>query len=405
VRRRRADGTYRWHLNRAAPVLDEDGKIVRWFGTATDIEDQKRIEAGREQERERLRRMTEMAVLGIGCFRLDDQTLIDANDAALAIVGYDREDLAAGRINAQRLNPPEFRERDEQAQAELLRNGACVPYEKALIRKDGSRVPVLHAAALLDGGAGEGVVVIVDLTEHQRLEHAHAELLERGRLFRERLVGIVGHDLRDPLAAIVLSLQLLIGQGPRSPAETLTLERMHRALRRMTRMVNTLLDLARSREGVGIPIQRKPIDLGELCREVVDELSLGPSRQQLELEVTGPVVGAWDGDRLAQVITNLTNNAFHHGDRSRPVHIRVSGTETSACLEVHNWGEPIAAGDLAHLFDPFWTTDDPDRNRAQGAGLGLYIVREIVVAHGGAVDARSSALEGTLFSVRLPRDA
>jgi PAS domain S-box-containing protein len=405
VRRRRADGTYRWHLNRAAPVLDGDGKVVRWFGTATDIEDQKRIAAALERNEARLRRMTEMAVLGVGFFRLEDQTLVDANDAALAIVGYDREDLAAGRIDGHGLNPPESRERDEQAQAELLRSGACIPYEKALIRKDGSRVPVLYAAALLDSGAAEGVLLIVDLTEQKRLERAHAELVERGRLFRERLLGIVGHDLRDPLAASVLSVQLLMRHGQRPATETLTLERMHRSLRRMTRLVNALLDFARSREGVSIPIRRERLDLGGLCREVLDELSAGHSRRQLELEVGGPVLGAWDGDRLAQVVSNLVNNAVHHGDKDLPVRIRVSATETSACLEVHNWGAPITAADLAHVFDPFWTARGSDPGRAQGAGLGLYIVREIVVAHGGTVDARSSAAEGTLFSVRLPRDA
>jgi PAS domain S-box-containing protein len=404
VRRRGADGTYRWHLNRAVPLLDDDGKVVRWFGTATDIDDQKRVEAALARNEARLRRMTAIAVLGVGLYRVHDGMLIDANDEALAILGYDREDLAAERIKAERLNPPEFRERDEQARAEFARSGACAPYEKELIRKDGSRVPVLHASALLDGGGEEGLLLIVDLTERKRLERAHAELVERGRLFRERILGIVGHDLRDPLATTLLSLELLIQQGPRPPAESLALERMHRSLRRMTRMVNALLDFARSREGVGLPIRRERIDLGRLCREVLDELSTGQSRPPLELDVTGPVLGAWDGDRLAQVVSNLANNAIHHGDRDRPVRIRVTGTETLACVEVHNWGAPIAAEDLAHLFDPFRTGQGLGRNHAQGAGLGLYIVREIVVAHGGTVEARSSADEGTVFSVRLPRD-
>jgi signal transduction histidine kinase len=203
---------------------------------------------------------------------------------------------------------------------------------------------------------------------------------------------------------MILALQVLSLKGPRPPAETVMFERMHRSLQRMTRMVNALLDFARSREGQGIPVRRERVDLGGLCREVLDELSVGHSRQQLELEVVGPVVGAWDGDRLAQVVSNLVNNALQHGDKARPVHIRVSGTETSALLEVHNWGAPIAEADLAHVFDPFRTATGPTAGRAQGAGLGLYIVREIVVAHGGTVDARSSEVDGTLFSVRLPRE-
>jgi PAS domain S-box-containing protein len=272
VRRRRADGIYRWHICRAVPIRDEQGNVVRWFGTATDIEAQKRTEAA----------------------------------------------------------------------------------------------------------------------------------LEQGRVFRERLVGIIGHDLRDPLGALVMAMQILT-KGARTPAETLVLERMHRSLQRMTRMVVALLDFARSREGVAFPITRQRLDIVTLCREVLDELSLAHPGRQLTLEAPGPAPGAWDGDRLAQVVSNLVSNAIHHGDRGQPVLVRVTDEPTAVCLDVHNRGV-IPPEDLAGMFDPYRTASrPPGARRDQNAGLGLYIVREIVLAHGGTVEARSTATEGTVFSVRLPR--
>jgi signal transduction histidine kinase len=192
--------------------------------------------------------------------------------------------------------------------------------------------------------------------------------------------------------------------GPDAPIEPIVLERMHRSVHRMTRMVNALLDFARSREGVGIPIERKAMDLGALCREVLDELSVAYPNRETVLEVDRPALGAWDKDRLAQVVSNLVANAIQYGD-DRAVRVRVTGSESTVCLEVQNWGQVISPDDLAFLFDPFRSAQPPERRRSQNLGLGLYIVREVVLAHGGSVDARSSEAEGTVFAVRLPRNA
>jgi PAS domain S-box-containing protein len=271
----------------------------------------------------RLRRLTETAMLGVGFFGIDG-TITYANEAVLRITGYDRGDVAEGRLNWRRITPPEYRLRDDEGLAEMARNGFCVPYEKEYVRKDGRRVPILMGAALFDGSEYAGVGFIIDLTERKRVEHEHASLVEQDRSFRERLMGIVGHDLRTPLTAIVGSTQLLQRRRSLAPAEVAGVERIARSAERMLRMIDQLVDFALARQGGGFPVTPTLLDLGWLCREVVDELRLAHPAGRIAVSVEGDVRGEWDRDRLEQVVSNLVSNALQHGQGS-PVEVRVVG--------------------------------------------------------------------------------
>jgi len=171
---------------------------------------------------------------------------------------------------------------------------------------------------------------------------------------------------------------------------------------RMTGIVNQLLDITRARLGDGIPVELTRMALGPLVESVVDELHIGYPNAKLEVSVAD-VRGAWDPDRLGQVVSNLVSNAIRYGDPDQPVRITVGTAGELAQISVSNAvrGEPLSQERLAELFEPF-RRGDLALHR-EGLGLGLYIASEIVRAHKGRITATSS-LAGTTFVVELPRD-
>jgi signal transduction histidine kinase len=217
---------------------------------------------------------------------------------------------------------------------------------------------------------------------------------------RDRFLGIVGHDLRNPLSAVTMSAAALQSEALPGRAGTLV-QRIVKSAQRMDGLITELLDFARARDATGFPIQRTPCNLADIARRVLDELEAGRPAATASLRAQGDTRGEWDGDRVAQVLSNLVANAMQHGTGAVDVSLRAEGDEVVA--DVHNDGEPIPPGALPSLFDPF------RRGRSASTenhlGLGLFISREIVRAHGGTIAVRSSAAEGTTFSVRLPRAA
>jgi len=171
--------------------------------------------------------------------------------------------------------------------------------------------------------------------------------------------------------------------------------------RRMARLVEQLLDLARARQAGGIPIRPTPgTDLGEVVRAAVDELSAAHPRAEIALAIGGEISGAWDPDRLAQVASNLIGNAVVHGTGRVRVSVTRNGAE--AILEVQNGGAPISADVVPRIFEAFQRPTGNLSSHGQGLGLGLFIAERIVAAHGGRIGVRSSAQDGTIFAVALP---
>ena len=174
TRVRRADGEYRWFLARAAPLQDGAGDVLKWYEVLIDIEDRKRAEAVLRERDTRIRRLIDANIIGIIIWNIEGE-VIEANDAFLRMVGYDRKDVTAGRVHRADLTPQDWHSRDIQTVAELEMTGTTRPYEKEYIRKDGSRIPVLVGAALFDGDRNQGVSFVIDLTERKRAEAALRE--------------------------------------------------------------------------------------------------------------------------------------------------------------------------------------------------------------------------------------
>jgi PAS domain S-box-containing protein len=242
--------------------------------------------------------------------------------------------------------------------------------------------------------------VVVDITHQKKVE---AELRHSSEL-REQLIGVVGHDLRNPLNAISASAFLLRRDGELDAGALRAVERIRTSASRMGRMINDILDFARSNTSGGLPIHRERVNLHDICRTTLEELQVAHPDWRLELEARGDGWGWWDGDRLAQVVGNLVSNGMQHGKAGTPVRITVQDDSADVRLSVHNEGEPIPLELQAALFQPF-RRGTTGKAATYSVGLGLFIVREVARAHGGEVTVRSSQDAGTTFTVRLPRGA
>ena len=230
--------------------------------------------------------------------------------------------------------------------------------------------------------------------ERQRAEAAE----ERARL-AELYLGIIGHDLRNPLSSIHFATRAVKLKAEKPEVRELA-DKIARSSQRMVEMISALLDVTRSRLGGGLQINPAPTDFRKVCEQVIDELATMHPGRRIEFEATAPAVELnVDPHRMAQVVSNLVSNAIVHGSDSAPVQVRLSAEPHEARLAVTNHGTPIPPEVQARLFDPFRRGTLPNVGPA-GLGLGLYISQQIVAAHGGHIDVATGDV--TTFTVHLP---
>jgi signal transduction histidine kinase len=233
-------------------------------------------------------------------------------------------------------------------------------------------------------------------------ERAARAELQQTLHYAEIFSGILAHDLRSPLSAILTTAQYLV-MRPEALPLVKPLSRILSSGERMLRMIEQLLDFTRIRVGGGIELRASDVDLGDICRVVIAELEAAHADSALRMRASGNLRGTWDGDRLTQVLSNLVSNALQHGDPSGGVDVALEGGDPERMLiHVHNRG---AIPDQVRpvLFDPF--RGSQERERRGGLGLGLFIARQIVLAHAGEVLVDSSPAAGTTFTIVLPRSA
>lgn len=240
----------------------------------------------------------------------------------------------------------------------------------------------------------------------EALSKSTAQYSETMDKTREQFLGILSHDLRNPIGAIIMGSTLLTETGDADTRE-IALSILNSG-ERMNRMVNDLLDLTRTRLGAGIPITCKPTDLAAVCRQVISELQTTHPETHLTLNCSGDLQGEWDSDRLAQVVSNLVANALQYGTPKSPVTICAKGDRDEVSLIVHNDGPPIPESAIKMIFAPMARHlpggQNGDRN-VTGLGLGLYIAYEIVAAHDGTITVTSAEEHGTSFTVTIPRSS
>jgi len=224
---------------------------------------------------------------------------------------------------------------------------------------------------------------------------------------REMFLAILAHDLRTPLSAMVTASSYLTTHGGLTGRNLALAERIYSSGLRMNDLVSDLVDITRSNLGRDIPVTPVQTDLAEICQGAVDEVRSVHPTSDLRFEASGNVRGAWDPCRVSQALGNLITNAVQHGSESTPIVVTARGEADKVIVAVHNEGNVIAPEDQELIFDAFerrvsaWRK----RPRLRSSGLGLYIAKQIALAHGGSITVRSTVEEGTTFALHLPRHA
>jgi PAS domain S-box-containing protein len=378
---------------------------LRWLG----------VLRGELIEREgKIRRLVESNIIGIFTWELEGP-ILEANEAFLRTVGYDREALVSGLIRWTDLTPSEYRDLDALGLAELKSTGTLQAFEKEYFRRDGSRVPVLVGAASFGENGNQGVAFVLDLTERKRAE---AELRESERRYSEvqmelahanrlaivgQLTASIAHEVKQPVAATIANATAgLRWLGARSPS----LEEVRQALTRIVKDGNRSTEVIdRIRALIKrAPPRREPLEVNGAIREVI-ELTRGEALKngvsvQVELANGLPLV---QGDRveLQQVLLNLVVNAVEAmsgtSEGTRRLLINSSNAESSGVsVSVVDSGPGLAPGTIDRLFEAFYTT------KPGGLGLGLCICRSIIEAHGGRLWASANMARGTTFQFTVP---
>jgi signal transduction histidine kinase len=245
-------------------------------------------------------------------------------------------------------------------------------------------------------------LIAMQLESEQKQWSTEAALQEERETanLREQFIAVLGHDLRNPLSAVSATAEMLV-RRPSDPDLVNAGQRLKRTVLRMSRLIDDVMDFARGRLGTGITVSMRQVgDLNEPLRAVVEELRVAnPSRHvNAEIALERPI--SCDVLRIQQLLSNLLGNALTHGAQDLPIYVRAMVDADHLSLSVSNGGEPIPSHALPKVFEPYWRP--PSSGHGGGLGLGLYICKQIVEAHGGALEVCSSVTDGTCFTARIP---
>jgi len=286
----------------------------------------------------------------------------------------------------------------------------------SLLRVDGHRfvgVPLVVRGEVVGLLAVAGDSVPADVEEDEWVLSALADqaalAVEKARLneiaaSQERLIGIVSHDLRNPIAAVSNAAELLLRHDELDEEAVRTVLRIQSSATRATRMVGDLLDFTEARLTGGIRLDPRPGDVHEIVLQVAEDVARAHPDRDIDLVQAGDGRGVWDAERLGQVAENLVTNAVRYSPAGSKVLVESRGEGTEVVIRVRNGGDPIPASRLPHVFEPMQRGTSDQRGGARSVGLGLYIVQQIVEAHHGEVEVSSNST-GTIFTVSLPRQA
>ncbi|AKJ06706.1 PAS domain S-box-containing protein [Archangium gephyra] len=396
------DGGYVHVIDHGLIERDASGKAVRMVGAMQDITARKSASEALRASEDRLRLAVRAAELGTWDFN-PVTGLLRWDERCKALFGLPLEPEVTYEGFLAAIHP-EDRDRAHAAVQLALQpaSGGEYDIEFRPVGHKGRAVRWVRAIGRAYFEGGRAVRFIGTAQDISERKHQQQESQKRAE-FAEQLIGIVSHDLRNPLNAITLSVAALMRQEELGERQAKGLARISAATERATRLIHDLLDFTRARLGGGIPIERKPLDLHTHCRQVVEEVRLAHPDREVEVVRSGEGRGEWDGDRLAQVITNLVNNALAYSPPGTPVRVETRGVDGTVLLGVHNEGRPIPPELLPHLFEPMTRGRPGGDTASRSIGLGLFIVANIVHAHGGTIDVHSEAATGTTFTVRLPR--
>jgi PAS domain S-box-containing protein len=397
----RPDGKVSQLIVSAGALLGAGREFLGCVVTLTDVTERRRAEG-------RFRVLLESNLIGV--MTADQEKIFEANDAFLAMIGCARQDLLEGEIRWREMTPPEYGHLDERALKEILATGRCTPYEKEYCRKDGSRVPILMGATLLEHSPLQWASFVLDLTERKQIEERlfQAQKMESIGL----LAGGIAHDFNNLLTGVLGNASLALDDLPRSHPVRPRIEEVISASEKAAGLTRQLLAYAGKGQFViqAVNLSERVRDITELIRASIPK----SVRIRLELQEDLPWVAA-DPSQIQQLVMNLVINAGEAiGEGSGTVLIRTGTVELRrqaarklhpafdvapgpyVQLEVTDDGCGMSEDIFPRIFDPFFST------KFTGRGLGLAAVHGIMRAHKGAIEVHSTPGKGSTFRVLLP---
>ncbi len=392
-------GAVIWVHCRSAPRRLPEGGTA-WDGVVLDVTKARNAEQALRESEERFRRLIAANIVGVGISDGGGDWL-EANDELLRIISCGREELRDGRLRWIDMTPVKYRSLEEERIAEARRRGACTPYEKEYVRKDGSLVPVLIGYAALEEGRDRFICFVLDLTLQKRVEAA----LKEADRHKDEFLAMLAHELRNPLAPVLNAVQVMKLLGSAEPNLQRAREMIERQVRRLARLVDDLLDVSRITRGK-ITLRKEAVELATVIARAVEISQPLMEARRHEWTVALPPEPVWlegDAARLEQVVSNLLNNAAKYTEESGHIRLTVERGTGEAVLRVRDDGIGIPANLLPHVFDLFTQGDRSPARTEGGLGIGLTLVKSLVEMHGGSVEVRSEGMgKGSEFEVRLP---
>lgn len=407
-------GHFLWVEDRSTALRDATGGLMRVVGTLVSVDAQVKAEEALKNERELFRagtRRFELALesSGVVVFNQDlDLRYTWIHNPALGFAANE----VVGKRDSDLFERPSDAVLTEALKREVIRSGAGCRQEMSVRWKGEERRYDLRIAPLLDEKAAIiGVTcTAIDVTAQRAVEEALRAALQQAEAAvqaRDEIMALVSHDLKSPLAALMMGIEVIRGHLQHSPDLVPTdLQRMARQLSLLDQLIDELLDVARVRGGQSLELERMPTDLVALVRSLVEEHARNAPHHQFEVTALEVLEGWWDSRRLARVINNLLSNAIKYSPEGGRVFLkieqRLDPVGPVAILEVADEGIGVPQADQARIFEWYARGANVAHGLIRGLGIGLAGARQIVRQHGGSISVESAVGKGSTFLVRLP---
>ncbi|NPC52137.1 PAS domain S-box protein [Corallococcus sp. AB032C] len=397
---RKADGTYAQVEDRGWVVRDATGTAIRMVGAMQDVTLRKAAADALRRSEEEFRTLAEALPEAV-FVTAPDGSVVYVNGVLTEETGVSAETLL-DRGYRHVIHPDDLAS-SGQAWVEALTRGDRYQAEHRVRYRDGLYRWHLVRAMSVKDAEGRVIKWVGTSMDVHELRQAQAQQQQRAD-FEQQLIGIVSHDLRNPVSAILLGAASLMRREELDERSTKAVSRIQSAAERAHRMIRDLLDFTQARLGGGLHIQRRASDLHEIVDGVLEEIEATHPDREIRRRRSGSGLGAWDPDRLGQLAQNLVTNALKYSPRDTAIQVETHGGPDAVTLSIHNAGAPISPERMSHLFQPLQRPSGEVDHSSRSIGLGLYIVKQLVKAHGGIITVESTDEAGTTFTVRLPRD-
>lgn len=413
------NGEWRWFLTRAVPILDSKGQILRWLGTNTDITEHQKLLNEIEFQKSRFETVMKQMPAAVIIGEAPSGKLIFANEKMGEVWGH--EMIPSSDISQYAdwvgFHPDGSRYKGEDwPLARSIRYGEIINNEDTpILRGDGKHAILRLSSAPVRDREGKivaGVVICQDVTESLRIHNTLKEnetQLREAIVARDEFLSIASHELKTPLTSLILNGQMLKKQIQKDDPSALSREKVEKFVdhtnkqtARLTRLVDDMLEISRLRTGK-LSVEKESVNLTELLNDLksrFDELFIESTGEELHLEISQNITGMWDKMRLEQTFSNLLTNALKYGNK-RPVRMTVERENERAVISVIDQGLGIKPENKEKIFQRFERAGI-SANDISGLGLGLYIAKQIVLAHDGSIFVESEIGKGSKFVVSLP---